>query len=432
MTGFTTAPDPELSERLGLDRDGRPRRWLRRSLWVVLAVAAVGAVLFFFLGRGEEDLPQFVTEPVRRGDLTVIVTATGELEPLTQVDVGTEISGIIDAVLVDFGDTVRRGDVLARVNTDRLEAQARQARASLQAADARLAQAQATVFEAQSELDRLVEVRELSGGRVPSQRDLDAAEAALARARADEAAADAQIAEGRATLDAIETDLLRATIRSPIDGIVLDRQVDPGQTVAASFQTPVLFTLAEDLARMELSVAVDEADIGRVAPDQLATFRVDAYPDRTFASRVAEVRSAPATLEGVVTYETLLSVDNPGELLKPGMTATADIVVEQVEDALLVPNAALRFTPPVAVPQEGEEEAPTGLLGSLFGRRPGGPDRPRDTAAVEGQATVWVVRDGRIEAVLVATGATDGQSTRLVSGELDAGDRVAVDLQSGQ
>src|SRR6185503_3500050 len=227
---------------------------------------------------------------IEAGTLTVSVTATGELKALTQVNIGTEISGVVESVEVDYHSPARVGQVLARVNTEKLEAQAAQARAGLQSAEAKRLQSQATLAEAQADLAKLQHVRELSGGRVPSRQELDSQEAAVKRAQADEASTSAQVAQSQASLAAIETDIRKAVIKSPINGIVLDRQIDPGQTVAASFQTPTLFTLAEDLTKMRLIIDVDEADIGNVRVGQAARFRVDAYPDRAFESRVQEVR----------------------------------------------------------------------------------------------------------------------------------------------
>jgi HlyD family secretion protein len=233
----------------------------------------------------------------------------------------------------------------------------------------------------------------LSGGRVPSKQELDSQEATVKRARADQASSAAQVAQSQASLTAIETDMRKAIIRSPISGIVLDRQVDPGQTVAASFQTPTLFTLAQDLTKMKLIVDVDEADIGNVRVGQTANFRVDAYPDRSFSSKVSEVRSTPKTSNGVVTYQAVLAVDNTERLLRPGMTATEEITVTHVADALLVPNAALRFTPPAA------QQAPGGRGFSLLPRPPG--QQRRDRSLDDGQSRVWLVSGDGIEPVPV-------------------------------
>ncbi len=238
---------------------------------------------------------QYKTQEAVRGNLTVIVTATGTLQPTNKVDVGSELSGIIKTVEVDHNGRVKVGQVLARLDTSKLEAQVTQSRAALESAKGKLLQTQATLKETRSKLGQLQKVRELSKNKVPSQSELHAAEAAFERARADEASAKAAVSQARATLEAKETDLSKTVIRSPINGIVLTRSVEPGQTVAASFQAPVLFTLAEDLTQMELNVDVDEADVGRVREGQKATFRVDAYPNRTFEARITQARYGSST-----------------------------------------------------------------------------------------------------------------------------------------
>jgi len=256
---------------------------------------------------------------------------------------------------------------------------------------------------------------------VPSQLELDAQEATVKRAHADEASAAAQVVQSKASLAAIETDIRKAVIRSPINGIVLDRQIDPGQTVAASFQTPTLFTLAEDLTKMRLIIDVDEADIGQVRVGQKAHFRVDAYPDRAFESTVKEVRSTPKTSNGVVTYQTVLTVDNSERLLQPGMTATAEITVTQVPDAVLVPNAALRFTPPAA------RLPATGRGGFSLLPPPPGSQR-RDRSGENAPSRVWTVEDETLKSIELELGPTDGKVTVLQRGDLTPGTPVIVDI----
>jgi len=408
----------ELQERLGLSAGARRGRRIGRWLIALLVVAVVAfAVMRGRASRGQPaDLYQMDT--VTKGSLTVSVTATGELNSLTQVNIGTEISGIVESVNVDFNSPVKVGQVLAQVNTEKLEAQAAQARAALQSAEAKRLQAQATVTETTAELARLEHVRELSGGRVPSQQELDSQRASVKRAEADEASTAAQVAQSRASLAAIETDIRKAVIRSPINGIVLDRQVDPGQTVAASFQTPTLFTLAEDLTKMRLIIDVDEADIGQVRLGQQARFRVDAYPDRVFESKVQEVRSTPKTSNGVVTYQTVLTVDNAERLLQPGMTATAEITVTEVNDAVLAPNAALRFTPPAALPSPG---------GFTFPPRPPGLVR-RDRSADQAGPRLWTLDGEDLVPISVTLGPTDGRHTVVRSGDIAPGTAVITDL----
>jgi HlyD family secretion protein len=419
MTSRITPPD--IHDTLGLTPRGRRRR-IERWLIAALVIAALGAVVLRMRATPAEAVSPYKTESVQKGALTVSVTATGELKPVTQVNIGTEISGIVESVNVDFNSTVTVGQTLARVNTEKLEAQAAQARAALRSAEAKQLQSEATMAEAEAELARLEHVRELSGGRVPSKQEMDSQEASVKRARADQASTAAQVAQSQASLTAIETDIKKAIIRSPISGIVLDRQVDPGQTVAASFQTPTLFTLAQDLTKMKLIVDVDEADIGNVRVGQTAHFRVDAYPDRSFSSKVSEVRSTPKTSNGVVTYQTVLAVDNSERLLQPGMTATAEITVTHVADALLIPNAALRFTPPAAQqPQAGG--------GFRLLPRPPGLQR-RDRSLDDGQSRVWRVAGDRVEPVPVEIGPTDGRVTVLRGGDLTDGSAVIVDVAS--
>lgn len=413
---------PDINETLGLTPRGRRRRMGRWIVATLVLVAIVGALLRMRAAPTEAVSP-YRTESVQKGALTVSVTATGELKPVTQVNIGTEISGIVESVDVDFNSAVTVGQTLAKVNTEKLEAQAAQARAGLRSAEAKQLQSEATMAEAEAELARLQHVRELSGGRVPSKQEMDSQEASVKRARADQASTAAQVAQSQASLTAIETDIKKAIIRSPISGIVLDRQVDPGQTVAASFQTPTLFTLAQDLTKMKLIVDVDEADIGHVRVGQPANFRVDAYPDRSFSSKVSEVRSTPKTSNGVVTYQTVLAVDNSERLLQPGMTATAEITVTHVADALLVPNAALRFTPPAAQQQE------QGGRGFSLLPRPPGLQR-RDRSLDDGQSRVWRVSGEGIEPVPVELGPTDGRVTVLRGGDLSDGAAVIVDLVS--
>ena len=410
----------EVEHRLGLAGSGRRRRvgrWLLAALLVAIALGGVSR-----LGRMRaQPAGQYQTETVEKGTLNVTVTATGELKSLTQVNIGTEISGIVESVAVDFNSPVRVGEVLARVNTEKLEAQAAQARAGLQSAEARRLQSQATVAESEAQLAKLKRVHDLSGGRVPSQLELDAQEATVKRAHADEASAAAQVVQSKASLAAIETDIRKAVIRSPINGIVLDRQIDPGQTVAASFQTPTLFTLAEDLTKMRLIIDVDEADIGQVRVGQKAHFRVDAYPDRAFESTVKEVRSTPKTSNGVVTYQTVLTVDNSERLLQPGMTATAEITVTQVPDAVLVPNAALRFTPPAA------RLPATGRGGFSLLPPPPGSQR-RDRSGENAPSRVWTVEDETLKSIELELGPTDGKVTVLQRGDLTTGTPVIVDI----
>jgi HlyD family secretion protein len=415
-----------IAEILEIDKEGKPRRrWGRWIAAVLLLAVAAGAAWHFLKPDPQAGVTQYKTEQARRGDLTVIVTATGTLKPTNSVDVGSELSGIVKAVEADYNSRVKVGQVLARLDTSKLEATITQSRAALEAAQARVLQAEATVIETRAKLAQLKNARELSGGRLSSQAEVDAAEGALARARADAASAAAAVSQARAVLGANETDLAKAVIRSPIDGIVLTRSVEPGQTVAAAFQSPVLFSLAEDLTRMELHVNVDEADIGKIREGQQAAFTVAAYPNRSFTARITQARYGSSTTSGVVTYETILRVANPDLALRPGMTATADITVRELKDALLVPGAALRFTPPVV---QEEDKTSRGLFFSLFPRPARPPQRSDETGLGRGKQRVYVLKDKQPAAVVITTGWASGSWTEVTSGDLAAGTPLIVDI----
>ncbi|ACG74818.1 efflux transporter, RND family, MFP subunit [Anaeromyxobacter sp. K] len=419
-------PPQDLVEQLGLDARATGRR---RWRWIAADAAAVTLVLAVTLAlRGRGGAVPWQTEPARRGALTVTVSATGTLEPTNEVEVGSELSGVVRSVEATYNQRIAKGQVLARIDTTKLEAQAAQYRAALAAAEAKVAEARATVEEDRLALERLERVRERSGGKVPAQSDLDAATAALARARATLASAEASVAQSRATLQATLVDMGKAVVRSPVDGVILVRSIEPGQTVAATLEAPVLFTVAEDLRRMELRVDVDEADVGRVKAGQQARFTVDAFPDRTFAARVAQVRLGATTTSGVVTYKAVLAVDNDDLALFPGMTAAAEIVVEHDADALLVPAAALRFEPPraaaAAAPATGGS-----FLQRLMPHPP--PRAAKEPAAPAGGPRVWVLRGGAPVAVPVTIGSSDGQVTRITGGELAAGAEVVIAAAGG-
>jgi len=386
-----------------------------RSRKAIIAGVLLIAVVFGVIIGNRAPATEYQTAAAKRGDLLIYVTATGALEPTNKVEIGIEVSGTIDTVEVDYNDRVEAGQVLARLDTAKLSARVLQARATLESARAQLLTTQARLTEAGNEFARLEKVRELSGGKVPSQSDLDRAQATLLGAQADEFAAQAAISEAQARLDVNETDLSKAIIQAPISGIVLDRAVDPGQTVAASLQTPVLFTLAEDLRQMELHVDVDEADVGLVAVDQQATFSVAAYPDRDFPARIKEVRFAPKTVEGVVTYKALLTVDNQDLALRPGMTATADIQVQRLTDVLLIPNAALRFTP-----------LPENINSEKSDSETGEPSAQNNATQNQNQDQVWQLEDDKPVATPVIAGASDGQMTELTG---PTANQIAVGTQ---
>ncbi len=434
MTQFAQTTDTDdITQALGLTPGHLKKSRLKRLFKILCAVIPVLILIGWWFSRGDEEGVRYVTQPAVRGDLTVTVSATGTLSPIKEVDVGIEVSGTIKTVDVDYNDEVKVGQVLAQLDTTKLEQQVLQSTASLESALANVQQAGATVREAESKWKQLNRVRELSGGKMPAQTDLDAAQAALDRARANETSARAQANQAQATLDVNRTDLSKAVVHSPINGIVLTRKIEPGQTVASSFEAPVLFTLAEDLKDMELLVDVDEADVGSVRDGQEAVFTVDAYPDRKFPAQITKVRYASETVDGVVTYKAVLRVDNADLLLRPGMTATAVITVKKIEDALLVPNAALRFAPPA--PAEEQSGAKRNVMGSLMPRPPRRDQKARQSGTENhpnGKAEVWVLRDNEMRSVTVSKGTSDGQFTEVTSEELQAGMELITEMETGK
>ena len=386
----------------------------RKGLWATVLLVCLGVAAALFARPTGTNDRRYETVAVERRNLVATVSATGKLGPTDQVDVGSEISGIVADVRVDTNDRVERGQTLALIDTTKLEQQAERSRAALLSAEAALAQNRATRDEAVANLARLEEVHTLSDGRVPSKAELDAARAARQRADAAVEVAIAGVAESRAGLSAAEIDLEKSVIRSPIDGIVLNRRVEPGQTVAASFQAPILFTLGRDLRRMDLTVYVSEADVGRVVEGQVASFTVDAWPEAEFEARVRKVSFGSQTIENVVSYEAELEVANDDLKLRPGMTATAVIRVAERESVLVVSNAALRFRPPAAQEQRGG-----------FSLLPQ-PPQPANLVVAEGGDSVYIQGEDGLVRVSVVTGLEDGRRTEVAGDGLAAGKAVVV------
>ncbi len=415
----------EIAKTLGLDSSsGRSINLKRWFYWGVPLLLVVLLLVKWHMSNGDTEI-RFKTRPVTRGNITITVTATGNLTPTNQVEVGSELSGIVDTVDADYNDQVAVGQVLAKLDTSRLDAEVLQAEAMLASARAKVLQTKATVNESRNQLKRLEAVRKLSNDRAVSQQDVEAAQALLDRALADEASASAGVDQASASLEAIETDLSKTVIRSPINGIVLARSVEPGQTVAASLQAPVLFTLAEDLTKMELHVDVDEADVAQVREGQGSDFTVDAYPDRTFPAKITQVRFGPKTVDGVVTYETVLNVDNSDLLLRPGMTATADIIVNKIENAILVANAVLRFDPPEI--EETTDNSRRGFM-RLFPSRKHPAKKRTESHPDRNHQLVWTQNNGELISIDVVTGESDGTMTEIKSGDISPGTELVVDV----
>jgi HlyD family secretion protein len=409
---------PSIEAALALDPKGRGSRRRRLGLYTIAALIAASAIYGGYRSFGSPTPgPGFATVPVERGDLTVEVSATGTLQPLTQVDISSELSGVVRSVAVAENQSVAKGDVLAALDTTRITAQVERGEASVKAAEAKLADARTTLQETEQSFTR---TQQLTARGMATTQALDTATAARDRAASAVLSAEANLAIAMAELKLQQADLSKSTIYAPIDGVVLTRSVDPGQTVASSLQAPVLFVIAADLAKMELKAAIDEADIGTVKPGQKASFTVDAFPGRTFDADIRDIAYASVTTDGVVTYDARLDVDNEELLLRPGMTATVSVTTKEAKDVITVPSAAFRYRPPVAERQTGWS------LQNLFmpRMRRGMGQRPRDTAP-DGMRTLYVLESGQPEPVRVRTGSTDGEHTEIVSG-LEIGDQVIL------
>lgn len=406
--------------------------WRRRATWAIAAatLACVAGLVAWRVQVARAAAPVYTTTLVARGDLTLVVTANGTIQPTRSINIGSELSGTVLQVNVDVNDVVKKGQVMVVLDTAKQLDQIRQSQASIAAAVGKLAQASATVGESQATLARLEAVAKLSGGKVPSASELDTGRATLARSIADQASARADVQNAQAVLSTDRINLSKASIAAPSDGVVLTRSVDPGNAVAASLQAVTLFTLAEDLHRLRLWVYVDEADVGAVKEGQEASFTVSAYLARSFPARVTRVGMGSTITDNVVTYLTYLDVDNADLSLRPGMTATALITATHRSNVLLVPNTALRFTPASQTPVAGK---PASL--NLLPRMPGNSTR---RSAASGASTalarqVWVLPaggKGEPESVAVRPGISDGHMTEITGGDLMVGMLVITDQKA--
>lgn len=429
------APAAGLQALLGI---GASRRWWQRApLWLglIVIVLAVLGYQYWQQRQQAQAAPRFVTEELRRGDITLSVAANGTLQPTRLVTIGSELSGTVRRVLVDVNDQVKKGQLLVELDTAKLSAQVLRSRASLASAHARLAQAAATVQEARANLARLEEVARLSGGKVPSEAELDTGRANLTRAQAEETSAKASVEDAKAALSTDETNLGKASIRSPIDGVVLSRTVEPGNAVAASLQAVTLMTVAEDLKQLELQVNVDEADVGAVQVGQKASFTVSAYPSRKYPAKITRVAYGSTKTDNVVTYITWLDVDNQDLSLRPGMTAAATITATERTGVLLVPNTALRFTPRSTDSADKPAGSGGGLVSQLMPRAPRTPGQGGRKAGEAGSSAgkmrqIWLLKNGVPEAVQVRVGISDGRLTEVSAEGLEPGQAVITDQRS--
>jgi HlyD family secretion protein len=404
-----------------LERIGKgPRRWWRRLVGVLALIAVIGAAGAWWWNdrQARNAPPKWQTVVADRGDIEVHVVATGSLQARSTVSVGAEESGRVAEVTVDVNDQVTKGQVLVRLDPETARNALAEARASAKSAAADLSRSRAALTESKSVEDRV--------GALASQGVVSAEEEHMQRtnatlAKSDVARASAQTSLAKIRVDQAKVTLSKLEILSPIDGIVMSRTVEPGNALSSSLSAPVLFTIAEDLRKMELALPINEADVGRVRAGQQATFHVDAWSDRTFEARVREVSFAPVVTNNVVTYTALLEVENADLALRPGMTATATIVADTRPKVLRVPNTALRYTPPETKSQSFNPLAPPRMRGMGGGR--GGQSTPPG---------VWVLRDGAPVRVRVTTGATDGTFTEIEAGELEEGDEIVIGQDRGR
>jgi len=367
-----------------------------KKILIASVIVIIIAITVFILFRGGGNELSFRTDKVIRGDIEMAVTATGTVNPVTTVLVGTQVSGTIKEIYVDFNSPVKKGQLIARVDPALFEAQVNQARANLLSAKANQEKSAATLVDAKRTMERN---KELFSKNLIARSDLDTAETNYETANASVSAARSQVAQTEAALSLAETNFHYTNIVSPVDGIVISRNVDVGQTVAASFQTPTLFSIAQDLTKMQIDTNVDEADIGKVKVGQDVEFTVDAYPDITFKGKVWQVRNAPITVQNVVTYDVVIKVGNPELKLKPGMTANVSIIISIKKDVVKIPNAALRFKPAEKSLPVSEKKGPV----------------------------VWILEKDKPKRIPVSLGISDGNYTELLSEGIKEGQELIVE-----
>lgn len=393
-----------IEKTLGMHASGK-RPLIKYLIIALVALTFIGAAFWVWYDKKNSSALEYLTAPAQIRTLTTTVSATGNLEPTNTVEVGIEVSGTIEEVFVDFNDRVHVGQLMARLDTTRLASQVTSSKASVARYRANIAEAEAAYINARNEWERVQAMVSSTGGNYPSRQEVDNARASMDKTRAQVAAAQALLAQAQAELITNEDNVRKAKVVSPVEGIVLDRKVERGQTVVASMQTPVLFTMAEDLTKMKVIVSVDEADIGEVRENQQVRFSVDAYPDKTFTGIITQLRLNSQIVSGVVTYDAVVTVNNHDLLLRPGMTASAQIVTGVLRDVLTVPNAALRFTPP----------------------SPGRDEKKRAKSTAENNTRyVWILRDNQPEKVAVKATKSDGASTAVTAPSLKAGDAIII------
>jgi len=410
--------------------------------WVVglLVLAGIAAAAFWYFRKPTEPEIKYATNPVDRGRIEATITASGTVSALVTVQVGSQVSGRIESLEADFNSEVKKDQVVAKIDPRSFETDLTKAKANAYAANGNLARAKAQAANAEKQLAR---ARDMAAQGLTSQVDLEAAETAAAAAQAEIQSVKGAVEQARAAVEQAKINLAYTVIHSPIDGVVISRDVDVGQTVAASLSAPTLFTIAEDLRKMQVDTYVAESDVGQLKPGMDATFTVDAYPRKKFVGKLREVRNAPQTVQNVVTYDAVIDVPNPDLELKPGMTANVSFSVASRDKALRLVNAALRFRPPAGALASASAGAAAGSARSGSFARTGGSGRPGGLPAPSASGvsasprrarsaggppadrkTVYVLRDGVPQAVRIRVGITDGSNTEILEGDLHEGDLV--------
>jgi HlyD family secretion protein len=400
---------------------------------VILVLAAGGAGYAYWRMGSTSNEPPYLTVPASRANVRQVVSSTGTLQAVTTVQVGSQVSGTIAKLSADFNSKVAKGQVVAQLDQSKFAARVEETRANLLSAQATLAKSKVTVQDTERTLKR---TQELKMRELVSQSELDAAQTAFDAAKSQMNVSQAQVGQAQAALNQANIDLGYTVIRSPVDGIVISRNVDVGQTVAASLSAPTLFTIANDLTRMEVHTNVDEADVGNIHEGQEVSFTVDAHPRRRFRGKVHQVRNAPQVIQNVVTYDAVVRINNKELLLKPGMTANVQFLVSEKEDVLTIPNMALRFKPPEDKSEtEDLLRQAQGRVAPRVGQRRTSRGGGSGVGGGEGrsvrQVRIYVLREGKAQPVEVQAGITDGSKTEVVAGPLNADDPVIIGMSSG-
>jgi HlyD family secretion protein len=397
-----------IEETLRIDKN--KKSGFKKYIWIFLFLLLIAGAIFWYLAYGakEKEL-DYQTTTLEKKTITTTVSATGNMEPTNTVDVGIEVSGTISEVLVDYNEIVKKGQLMARLDTVKLSSKVTSYQAALTKHQANIAEATASLNKAKKEWIRVEKMVEATNGNYPSKQEVDSSFTTYELTKASLEAAKAGRDQASAELKAAQDDLKKAAIVSPINGVVLNRKIEPGQSVAATMTIPVLFKMAEDLTKMKVIVSVDEADIADVKEQQKVNFNVDAYPDRVFEGTLTQLRLNSQIVNGVVTYDAVVNVDNSELLLRPGMTVTAQIITDVLEDVVVLPNAALRFTPPL-------EEKSSSKHAKI----------KRDAS----KHHVWVLRDNKPVKVEVEIGKTNGSLTVIKQSELSKNDLVLIGIKT--